>query len=317
MADMERVIVVGAGVVGLSCAVRLLEAGHRVDVIARELPLETTSAVAAAIWYPYLAYPREQVQAWSLASLAVFEELAADPATGVVPRWGVELLRERAPRPQWAAGVPSFRAAERVPAGYEGGWSVRVPVIEMPLYLAWLAARVRTLGGTLTRMALPHLPGPDGVTVVNCAGLGAVGLAQDPTMTPIRGQVVIVEQVGLEQWWVDDADLAYAIPRSETIVLGGTAQEGVWSRTPDPATARAIVARCAAMVPEFGWRLERARILAHRVGLRPGRPTVRLEEERVGERRVVHCYGHGGSGVTISWGCAAQVARLVGASARV
>lgn len=107
MADMERVIVVGAGVVGLSCAVRLLEAGHRVDVIARELPLETTSAVAAAIWYPYLAYPREQVQAWSLASLAVFEELAADPATGVVPRWGVELLRERAPRPQWAAGVPS------------------------------------------------------------------------------------------------------------------------------------------------------------------------------------------------------------------
>ena len=54
---MGRVIVVGAGVIGLSCAVRLLEAGHRVDVLARDLPRETTSAVAAAIWYPYRAWP--------------------------------------------------------------------------------------------------------------------------------------------------------------------------------------------------------------------------------------------------------------------
>ena len=107
-------------------------------------------------------------------------------------------------------------------------------------------------------------------------------------------------------------ELAYAIPRSETIVLGGTAQDSVWGTMPDPAVARAIVARCARMVPEFGWRLERARVVAHRVGLRPGRPSVRLEEEISGERRVVHCYGHGGSGVTLSWGCAAEVARLVG-----
>lgn len=311
---MGRVVVVGAGVVGLSCAIRLLEGGHRVDVIARELPQETTSGVAAALWYPYLAAPRELVRDWSLQTLAVLDELAGDPSTGVVPRWGVELLRDRAHRPDWAASIPTFREVERVPAGYAGGWSMRVPVIEMPIYLRWLTRRLHELGGTLTRMSLPHLPGPQGVTVVNCSGLGALGLAQDPTMTPVRGQVVLVEQVGLEQWWVDDCELAYAIPRSETIVLGGTAQEGVWNRVPDPAVARAIVARCAAMVPEFGWRLERARIVAHRVGLRPGRPTVRLEQERIGQRSVVHCYGHGGSGVTLSWGCAAEVTRLVGAT---
>jgi len=57
----DRVVVVGAGVVGLSCALRLLEAGHRVDVLARELPLETTSSVAAALWYPYLALPQDRV----------------------------------------------------------------------------------------------------------------------------------------------------------------------------------------------------------------------------------------------------------------
>src|SRR5215210_4260196 len=74
--DAVRVIVVGAGVIGLTCAVRLLEAGHRVDVVARDLPLETTSAVAAAIWYPYRALPQDRVTAWSAASYAVFDRLA-------------------------------------------------------------------------------------------------------------------------------------------------------------------------------------------------------------------------------------------------
>ncbi|MDO5710738.1 MAG: FAD-dependent oxidoreductase [Micrococcales bacterium] len=309
---MSRAIVVGAGVIGLSCAARLLEAGHRVDVVARELPLETTSAIAAAIWYPYLAYPRERVEAWGLTTLAVFEQLADDPSTGVVRRHGIELLSERAPRPEWAATVPSFAVAAAVPEPYVGGWNVQVPVIEMPIYLGWLTARVRDLGGTITRMALSHLPRPAGVTVVNCSGLGALGLAQDRSVGPIAGQVVVIEQVGLEHWWMDDASVSYAIPRSETIVLGGSADQDNWSRVPDPAVARAIIARCAAMVPEFGSRLERARIVAHRVGLRPGRPTVRLEEERIGDSRVVHCYGHGGSGVTLSWGCAGDVVDLVG-----
>lgn len=308
---MSRVIVVGAGVIGLSCAVRLLEAGHRVDVVARELPAETTSAVAAAIWQPYLAYPRERVEAWSAATLHAFEDLASDPSTGVVCRDGVDLVRERGPRPTWTAALSEVTETLDVPAPYAAGWQTRVPIVEMPIYLAWLAARVRDLGGTLTRMALPHLPRPAGVTVVNCAGLGALGLAQDRTVGPISGQLVVVEQVGLQRWVMDDEANFYAIPRSETVVLGGTAEQGDWSRVPDPAVAQRIVAGCAAMMPEFARRLERARVVAHRVGLRPARPSVRLEEERDGDSRVVHCYGHGGSGVTLSWGCADDVAALV------
>ena len=49
-------------------------------------------------------------------------------------------------------------------------------------------------------------------------------------------------------------------------------------------------------------------MLGHAVGVRPARPAVRLE--RAGD--VVHCYGHGGAGVTLSWGCADEVIRLVG-----
>jgi D-amino-acid oxidase len=62
--------------------------------------------------------------------------------------------------------------------------------------------------------------------------------------------------------------------------------------------------------------LERCRVLGHRVGLRPVRPTVRVETERSldrdgGPRVVVHCYGHGGGGITLAWGCAADVLQAV------
>jgi D-amino-acid oxidase len=295
----DRVVVVGAGVVGLSCALRLLEAGHRVDVLARDLPLETTSSVAAALWYPYLALPQDRVTAWGRATYAAFARLADTEGSGVALRRGTEVMRAATADPWWADAVPSL---DRVtpPAPYADGWSFVAPVVEMPRYLTWLAARVEEAGGTVTRMALPHLP--EGPLVVNCAGLGARGLAADPSLTPVRGQVVVVEQVGLEEWWLAEDGPTYVVPRSHDIVLGGTDDAGEWDRRPSPEVAENIVRRATALVPA----LAGARVLRHRVGLRPARPAVRLE--RVGD--VIHCYGHGGAGVTLSWGCADEVVSL-------
>jgi D-amino-acid oxidase len=102
--------------------------------------------------------------------------------------------------------------------------------------------------------------------------------------------------------------LTYLAPREETVVLGGTAQRGAGYLSPDPRTAEEIVARCAALVPEAAG----ARIIEHRVGLRPARTTVRLERDVLADGRpVVHCYGHGGAGVTMSYGCARDVVGLV------
>jgi D-amino-acid oxidase len=56
-------------------------------------------------------------------------------------------------------------------------------------------------------------------------------------------------------------------------------------------------------------------VLGHRVGLRPGRPQVRLETERRPAGPVVHCYGHGGAGITLSWGCADDITDAVRALA--
>ena len=118
---MGRVTVVGAGVIGLSCALRLLEAGHRVDVLARELPRETTSAVAAAIWYPYRAWPLERVLAWSRTSYDVFAAMAAEePDSGVVLREGTEVVARPSEltreKPWWADAVPDLHETLDVPA---------------------------------------------------------------------------------------------------------------------------------------------------------------------------------------------------------
>ena len=246
-----RIIVVGAGVVGLSCAVRLLEAGHRVDVVARDLPQETTSAVAAAIWYPYRALPQDRVTAWAAASYAVFAALAAPEEYGGSPEVGVrmvpgtELFTSAQPDPWWSAAVPRLDRVRDLPAGYADGWSFTAPVIEMPVYLTWLTARLEELGGTLTRLNLRALPaGAD--LVVNCSGLGARLLGEDRSVVPVRGQVVYVEQVGVDRWWLDPAGPTYVVPRGREIVVGGTDQEGEWSRTPSPETAAEILQRAIA-----------------------------------------------------------------------
>lgn len=296
---------VGAGVVGLTCADRLLEAGHRVDVLARDLPRETTSAAAAALWYPYLAQahdqPLDRVAGWCETSYAAFAALADDsPRSGVRMLRGVEVAASDRPDPWWAAVVPRL---DRVP----DGWSFVAPVVSMPTYLDWLAARVLELGGTLTRLSLRSLP-EGGDLVVNCSGLGARLLGADRSVTPVRGQVVHVEQFGLDTWWLDGSagdagGPTYVVPREDSVVIGGTEEVGDWSRTPSPETAAAILRRAVRLVPEVAY----ARVLRHQVGLRPVRPEVRLEREG----RVVHCYGHGGAGVTLSWGCADEVVGLV------
>jgi D-amino-acid oxidase len=304
-----RVIVVGAGVVGLSCAVRLAEAGHHVDVVARDLPLETTSAVAAALWYPYRAYPYERVTGWARASYEEFVRIAESaPKAGVRVLAGTEVFRQPTADPWWRAAVPRLDRVHGLPDGYRDGWSFTAPVVEMPVYLSWLRERLETLGGTVTRLALNALPdGNSAAVVVNACGLAGRSLADDHALMPVRGQVVYVEQFGLDRWWLSSEGPTYVVPREHDVVVGGTDEEGSWDRSPDPATAELILQRATRLLPGLGG----ARVVGHRVGLRPARPTVRLEEERRADgARVIHCYGHGGAGVTLSWGCADEVLAL-------
>ena len=153
--------------------------------------------------------------------------------------------------------------------------------------------------------------------IVNCTGIGARELTPDPALYPVRGQVVVAANPGLTEFFVGegaDDEVSYIFPHGATVVLGGTHEPGAESLRPDPATAERILASCAAVDP----RLAGAPVLGHRVGLRPVRPRVRLESAALpGGRLLVHNYGHGGAGVTLSWGCArAVLAEVTGMAGR-
>ncbi|HEX2189242.1 MAG TPA: FAD-dependent oxidoreductase, partial [Longimicrobiaceae bacterium] len=313
------VLVLGGGVVGLSAALRLREAGRRVRLWSADAPEDTVSAVAGAFWYPYRAFPAERVDAWGSRTFGVLAELAAVPGSGVRMRPALELRHRPAADPSWAGGVPGFRHArpDELPPGYADGWAFTVPTADMPAYLRWLAGRFRAAGGEVERRRARSLEEARAAapTVLNCTGLGARSLAGDASVFPIRGQVVRVENPGVERILLDQEHpegITYVIPRSDReCVLGGTAEDGSWDAAPDPATARRILRLCAELEP----RLAGARVLEHRVGLRPGRPEVRLEAEDFPDgSRVVHCYGHGGSGLTLSWGCAEEAVALAAAT---
>ena len=309
-------VVIGAGVTGLTSALRLIDDGWRVRVWAAEPPERTTSAVAAAIWYPYRAGPVDRVREWGERSFAAFEALAADPETGVRMAPGTELVAvggDVADVPGFAAHLPDFRVAsdDEVPPG-RAGWTFTVPIVDTSVYLGWLAGRIRRAGGTIEirRVASLAEAAEAAPLVVNCSGLGARELAGDDALRPVRGQLVRVENPGLTRFWLDDYNpggLTYIVPRRGDCILGGTAEDDVEDFAPDPAAGEATRRRCVELEPA----LAGARVLELRVGLRPWRPEIRLEAETLpGGARVVHNYGHGGAGVTLSWGCAERVVEL-------
>ncbi|MEU8708931.1 FAD-dependent oxidoreductase [Streptomyces sp. NPDC048565] len=310
MGTVADVIVVGGGVSGLTTALLLAERGLRVRVWSRDPARATTSAVAGALWWPYRIRPEALVGDWSLETLRVYEELASAPAeTGVRMVTGVHGGERLATLGPWARGLRDVSDVAQ-------GLRVTLPLIDMPAHLRWLEDQLSAAGGVVERRTV-HAFGEaaaEARVVVNCSGLGARELVPDPGMRPVRGQLVVVENPGVQEWYVD-ADPAssattYFFPQPGGLVLGGTAETDDARTEPDTRTAQEIVARCARIRPEIAG----ARVIGHRVGLRPARDAgVRIEtEELPGGGLLVHNYGHGGAGVTVARGCARAAAQLVG-----
>jgi len=324
-ADMSAahpdVVVVGAGVCGLSTALAVRETGLAVSVYAAQPPHRTTSAAAGALWGPHLVGADDRVLRWAALTLRRFRELRDEPAAGVRETGGLlaSAAQAEAEPPAVARGAgPASRCEPAdLPPGFASGWRYTAPVIDMPVYLDYLLELLLRKGGQLhlgrslrdLAEAEARFPAP---AIVNCAGIGARELVPDAELVPVRGQVVVAANPGLTEFFVGEGarpgEYTYLFPHGATVVLGGTQERAATDTSPDPATARRILARCTLVQP----RLAGAPVLAHRVGLRPVRPRVRLEAQAgTRGRTLVHNYGHGGSGVTLSWGCALDVAQVV------
>lgn len=308
---MAEVTVVGGGVVGLTTALELADAGHQVWCVRDRPATDTVSAVAGGLWFPYHVEPRDRVLGWAATALARFTALADDPASGVALREG--LLVERGPADRWWAGaVPGWREARPVelPAGAGSGVVATLPLVDMPVFLPWLEDRCRAAGVEIEEDHVDRLDELADDLVVVAAGLGSAGLTGEVPGTPSRGQVAVLANPGLTRWLVDDAHpdgLLYVLPHRDRVVCGGTDVEGSDDTTPDPEVHAAVLGRVRAAVPA----LAGATVLGARVGLRPLAGEVSLRVLDVDGRAVVANHGHGGAGVTLSWGCAAEVVRLV------
>jgi D-amino-acid oxidase len=289
-----NIAVIGAGVSGLTTGILLAERGH--DVTIYNAPAaHMASPAAAAVWFIY-EVEGDRVEEWAHRTFRVLEALVPVPGSGVSM---IETRFFGMPPPPWRRDI-EFRS---IPGG---GLAATLPLMETAIYRDYLRRR---FAGAMRDVepfeALSAVPKGHEL-IVNCSGIGARSLVGDEAMKPHRGQVVLSDaQPRLTHAVVDEESLMYVIPRSGDCVLGGTNEES-WKTEADEAQTEKIRALCTKYVSEStAW--------TPKVGLRPYREgSVRLGEDTAPDgRRVIHNYGHGGSGFTLSWGCAADVAGLV------
>lgn len=313
----NETVVLGAGVSGLTTAIVLAERGHRVRVVAEKDWQHGPSGKAGGLWLPYRIEPRERVLGWSIATYRTLIELAKDPSNGVLLREQVELYREDLGPNDiwWLAAVPDYRIlkSHELPAGYACGFSSLLPVMDVPFYMPYLQRRFIAAGGEIeigrTIESLDSLFSQY-KTIVNCTGLGARSLCNDKELIPIRGQLVRTSNPGITRSIADEhhpLGFAYVIARSTDCILGGTAQEHREDLDIDPRERHRIIEVNTELEP----KLRGATVLEDVACLRPYRTSVRLEREDRSDGAIIHNYGHGGAGYTVSWGCAFEAATLV------
>jgi D-amino-acid oxidase len=308
----RAVAIIGAGVSGLTCGVVFAERAYRTAIFAKETGQQTTSGAAAAVWFPYDAEPQHKVIPWALDTFHALVDLARVPGSGVSMIELRQFSRTREIQiPDWAiplgvSVIPS--EVEGSLESFKSGFSLRVPLMDTTNYLDYLAARFLKAGGAITaNVCFGKIEEIDRKfdLVINCAGIGARELVQDADLEPHRGQVAIVPKIDNLSCAIvcDDPPLMYAIPRANDCVFGGT-NEASDDLHVDPRSTARILDECSRVL-----NIDKPNVLAERVGLRPFRKSgVRLERDRLRDgRTVIHNYGHGGAGFTLSWGCAREV----------
>ncbi|KAF2074352.1 hypothetical protein CYY_004328 [Polysphondylium violaceum] len=312
-------LIIGCGCIGLSTGIVALKTGkYNVTIWAKDLPPNTTSNKAAALWYPFLCNPPDKVGRWSAETLEYFKKhIINDPKSGTLVKKVNEIFRNpKEEEPGWRPFISSFRRIRKdeLPEGYVDGYAVDDGfVMDTDLYMDYLVQSFRDYGGVIEQRFVADMREcfVNYDIVVNCSGLGSRELVNDRTIYPCRGQIIVINN-SYERSIIDEEDhIAYVIPRINNTVLGGTAQEHDYNTEPTKKDTEEILKRAAMISPNFA--KNKIEILGVKVGLRPQRHEIRLEEEfcQGGSKLVIHNYGHGGSGFTVSWGCAEESVKLI------
>jgi D-amino-acid oxidase len=309
---MRKITVAGCGVIGLTTSIRLIEEGYEVIIVTKDLPRQTTSNKAAAFWFPYHIRDTEEILRWSMLSYKKFEALSMDESSGVhmipVIKLG-KAISEIEERIRETLPPDRFRPLHKdeLRGNFTEGWHIDVPLVETPVYLPFLLNKFLSLGGKIVEreiQSFDELVNDDSITI-NCTGLGSRKLADDQQVIPVRGQIVFLKTINRHAIIMEDLSPTYIVYRTDGCICGGTYEENNFSEETEENAIQQILQRCFELDPN----LKTATIADKWAGLRPYRKEIRIEKEK--DRPLIHNYGHGGSGFTISWGCAEQVLRLV------
>ncbi|ROT39707.1 nucleotide-binding domain-containing protein [Sodiomyces alkalinus F11] len=344
-----NIAVIGAGVIGLSVAVRLQAEGHHVTIIAKDFPspFETVDSRAAINYASQWAGahnrfwpPRDdndtlavRDHAMSLTTFDRMDDIARrHPEAGITFMKGVEYLEDPAPEYRNLStdraaqlGYRDFRLYrpdelpdDRVKLGFE----YRTWCVNPMVYCSYLLRRFVRSGGKAVRRELlherevftiPELVEPARV-VLNCSGCGF----GDPNSFITRGQTCVVANECSETVTRQKADgsWTFVIPRNFDggTIIGGTKEPDNWESEPSPAVRTRLLDAFAATYPPIlragGGKMH---VLRDIVGRRPTRKGgMRLEKEDLGDGRlIIHAYGLGGRGYELSWGVAEAVVDLL------
>ena len=308
-----NIAVVGAGISGLSSAYILAKQGHAVTIMAKDFYPSIVSNKAAAFWFPYHIRNDKRAIDWCKKSYAFFKEQSTNKDTGIsmikiIKATKVPLLDETT----WIDYMPANSVKEiptnQLPEGYKRGHEAIVPLIETQIFLPWLTAQVKQLGATIIKEEIISLEvlSEKFDCVINCTALGARDLCNDASVVPIRGQVVLLEPNIVDSIFIDNQSPAYIVPRKDATIIGGTYEENISEATTVKEALDEILNKAITISPD----LANKKVIGNWAGLRPFRPEVRLEKEG----NIIHNYGHGGSGYTLSFGCAEEVKKLVSES---
>lgn len=312
---MSDVTIVGAGVIGLSTGIRLAEHGHTVRTVTADEPTATSSMAATGMVGLAFAQPMDRVPGWERATIAEMDTIRTD---GVDAGVRIErcLLGSRSSdaRPPGIDRWPGYRTArpDELPTGFPHGFWLDMTVVDMSRYLPYLVDRYRAASGVIEIGRVESFDDLAGDVVVNCSGIGSRALTGDDTLTGQWGMHTVVDNPGLDFCFMEgppgQAEWVAWMPHGDKVLIGGIIDDDTHHPTPDLDTGTRLHAAAGAVEP----RLAEAPIVGYTSGIRPARPAVRVEEEpRASGRRLIHNYGHGGLGVTLSWGCAEDVIALV------
>ncbi|XP_076323411.1 D-aspartate oxidase-like isoform X2 [Tachypleus tridentatus] len=321
-----KVVVIGAGVIGLSTALCIQEIipGVVLTVIADKFENDTLSSGAGGLFRPdnNIGPSSEIFKEWCRDSYNHFMSILKTPdasEAGIQQLSGYHfssVKQEHVQNEVLEELVPLLRPVTEeehklFPPELKAGMFYTTTVTDCYHYLPWLRKRIESNGGYIKSKNIQSLEEVAGQfdVVVNCTGLGSKTLLGDKFLIPVRGQVIKVSAPWIKHFYY--ADDTYIIPGFNYVTLGGTKELGNWKTELSSHDRQSIWERCTRLVPS----LEKSKVLWEWVGLRPFRQPVRVEKEirnlNSGKQKVVHNYGHGAHGVSLSWGTAKHAARLV------